>query len=516
MRQKIAKIIWAGFVMIIACGCLAVPATASDLESGGGLSTDTASHQPAAQVIDLRIIKVQIKQGSLKNNQFVVLKNYGPAVEVNQLKLQLFKGDSPIKDREVVLGKLQFGKTATQLATGEMLILVNNLELAKHFLNLQTNLVQCLSDCRSTESWLELGRIRQTYQLQLINQLTGEVVTSFNYGKGGVSDYHQFGDYDFLSVVTVNGKESHFWQGFSAVRTDPIWLKAEQLPPLMAPELKCKTGEELVNGRCLIKCPKNYSRNPATGICERDPCPTGKILDAQTDSCVIDPASCKDGYEYNPSTKRCNKIKVVEPKTCPAGSALNPQTNRCVKIPPLTEPKTCPEGYFLNQTTNRCNKNPVLSEPKTCPAGYFLNLATNRCNKIALAVAKPPCPDGQLRHPETGRCRKIVLEVECKDTQELVNGKCLKRCAPGQVRNSETGRCQKAEQVCQDGFDKDPLTGICVKNLVAKDAGKQRPTDVADKNYDFDWLKLLNSPLSGALAASAVFVIYDRFFRAKN
>lgn len=479
------------------------------------------NQQSATQVIDLRIIKVQIKQGKLKNNQFVVLKNYGASVDIKDFKLQLLKigkGASPAVIREVALGELQFNKTNRQLATSEVLIVVNDLELAKNFINLQTNLVQCFSDCRPTRAWLELSGATK-YQLKLIHQPTQQLVNQFNYQKKTTTkeqDYHQFDNYDFLSIVTINGRESDIWQGFSALRADPIWLKAEQLPPFTTREPNCKAGEDLIQGQCFKKCPKNYTRDLITNICERDSCPAGKLLDVATDTCVVNPASCKDGYEYNPVTKRCNKIKVVEPKTCPAGSVFNPQTKRCVKTTPPLEPKACPAGYYLNPTTNRCNKNPLPIEPKTCPAGYFLNLATNRCNKIVLAVAKPPCPEGQLRHPETGRCRKIVLEVECKDTQELVNGKCLKRCASDQVRSSDTGRCQKAEQTCQDGFDKDPLTGICVKSLVAKDAGNQRPTDTADKNYDFDWLKLLNSPLSGALAASAVFVIYDKFFRAKS
>lgn len=416
--------------------------------------------------IDVRIVKVQLKQGNLKTNQLVVLKNYGPTVKLERLKLQLFKGDSPVRDREVVLGKLQFGKAATELATGEMLILVNDLELAKHFLNLQTNLVQCLSDCQPTKPWLEPARAKQAYQLKLINRSTSEVANYFKYSKNVLPGYHQFGDYDFLSIVTVNGKESDAWQGFLAVRTDPIWLKAEQLPPLMAPELKCKAGEELVSGECLVKCPKNYSRSPVTGICERDPCPTGKFLDVQADSCVIDPASCGDGSVYNPQTKRCNKKVVVE--------------------------------------------------PKICPVGYYLNPTTNRCNKIPLAVIKTPCPEGQLRHPETGRCRKIVLEADCQADQELVGQKCLKKCPEGQLRNPITHRCQKAIEACPVGFERD-ATGVCIKrNQVATAQQLETLAHQPVKNYQFDWLKLFNSPIGGALAASVVFVIYDKFFRAKN
>ena len=441
------------------------------LASDGKIKTDTSKDQSATQqVIDLRIIKVQIKQGNLKNNQFVVLKNYGVPVKLSDLKLRLLTGNSPTVKREVALGKLQFGKTNTQLATGEVLILVNNLELAKNYLNLQTNLVQCLSDCQSDQPWLELGKAGAKQQLQAIHQSTNQVISQFNYLKTAPnvsSNYHQFADYDFLSVVTMNGRESDIWQGFSALRADPIWLKAEQIPPLMALEPKCKTSEELISGQCLQKCAKNYTRKLDTGICERDPCPTGQALDKMTDTCVAPPITCQEGYILNPTTKRCNKIKITE--------------------------------------------------PKTCHDGYVLNLATNRCNKIVLAVAKPPCPDGQLRHPETGRCRKIVLEAECTNEQELINGKCLKRCAENQIRNPLTNRCQKVEQACQVGFTKDSVTGICVKNVTAP-ASLLNPkaTESADKSFGFDWLKLLNSPLSGAVVASVIFAVYDKFFRAKN
>lgn len=183
---------------------------------------------------------------------------------------------------------------------------------------------------------------------------------------------------------------------------------------------------------------------------------------------------------------------------------------------PSLEPRTCPAGYYLNLTTNRCNKSPLPLEPKSCPAGYFLNLATNRCNKIALAVAKPPCPEGQLRHPETGRCRKIVLEADCQVDQELVGQKCLKKCPEGQLRHPTTHRCQKVIEACPAGFERD-VSGVCVKrNQVATAQQLETLAHQPVKNYQFDWLKLFNSPIGGALAASVVFVIYDKFFRAKN
>lgn len=429
------------------------------------------NQQSVAQVIDLRIIKVQIKQGNLKNNQFVVLKNYGAPVDIKDFKLQLLKigkGASPAAIREVALGELQFNKTNRQLVTSEVLIVVNDLELAKNFINLQTNLVQCFSDCRPTKAWLELSGATK-YQLKLIHQPTQQLVNQFNYQKKASDngkEHHQFANHDFLSIVTINGRESETWQGFSALRADPIWLKAEQLPPFTAREPNCKAGEDLIQGQCFKKCPKNYTRDLATNICERDPCPPGKILDAATDNCVVDPTSCRDGYEYNPTTKRCHKAKTTE--------------------------------------------------PKNCPTGFVFNSATGRCNKITLAKIKAACPDGYLRHPETGRCRKIVLEADCKDSQELVDGKCLKRCAPGQARHPATKRCQKIDQACQVGFSKDPSTGICVKNVAAKASHDQQPTDSLDKSYNFDWLKLLNSPLSGAVAASLVFVVYDKFFQTKS
>lgn len=426
---------------------------------------------PVAQVIDLRLVKVQIKQGNLKTNQFVVLKNYGAPVDIKDFTLQLLKigkGNSPILVREVALGELQFNKTNAQLETGEVLIVVNDLELVKNFINLQTNLVQCFGDCRPTEAWLELSGATK-YQLKLIHQPTQQLASQFNYQKKASDngkEYYQFANHDFLSIVTINGRESETWQGFLALRADPIWLKAEQLPPFLTSEPNCKTGEELINDQCFKRCPKNYTRNLATNICERDPCPIGKILDVATDNCVVDPASCKQGYEYNPTTKRCHKVKTTE--------------------------------------------------PKSCPTGFVFNSATGRCNKITLAKIKATCPDGYLRHPETGRCRKIVLEADCRDDQELIDGKCLKRCAPGQARHPATKRCQKIDQACQAGFSKDPSTGICVKNVAAKASHDQQPTDSLDKSYNFDWLKLLNSPLSGAIAASLVFVVYDKFFRAKS
>jgi hypothetical protein len=133
MQQKLTRIMCGLASALVGWMLMTTPVLASD----GKIKTDTSKDQSATQqVIDLRIVKVQIKQGNLKNNQLVVLKNYGVPVKLGDLKLRLLTGNSPTVKREVVLGELQFGKTNTQLATGEVSILVNNLELAKNFLNL--------------------------------------------------------------------------------------------------------------------------------------------------------------------------------------------------------------------------------------------------------------------------------------------------------------------------------------------------------------------------------------------
>ena len=97
--------------------------------------------------------------------------------------------------------------------------------------------------------------------------------------------------------------------------------------------------------------------------------------------------------------------------------------------------KECPEGYERNPETNRCRRIRIEGEKeprprkkkelKACPPGSERNEATNRCRKIKVegekvvraprkAKEKKPCKETQFRNLETGRCKKIRAESKAK------------------------------------------------------------------------------------------------------
>ena len=440
----------------------------------GGLITLPASAQvptpnPNKVASDLKLIKLQLRERNDISKQFIVLRNFGrKTIDLAEYRVVIKESENKIKQLQLAAGKLR---------PKQSLVLVNRVDGLEAYLT-EAMLLQCFTTKCDSNSFLP--QIQAEVELWLGKQM----VSSVKYGPKQTKNSVLITPLqDFISLTQDKKSKLGAWRAFSALKDGQVWLKADQLPPSVpTPPAKpsCQADEELLpNNKCAKKC--------------------------------------LAGYKRDPQTLKCRKISQPKPpKVCDNGYILNPTTNRCVKIPAPPAPKTCPAGYVLNQASGRCNKLPAPPVPKSCPVGYFLNPATNRCNKLVLAnTSLKSCPEGQYRHPETGRCRKVLLEADCKEGYELgPNNKCLKKCSPGYKRDQASGRCKKAETVCQDGFVKDAKTGVCVK---ASTNSNTAPTssDQGDsaKAYRFDWLKLLNSPISGAVIASLVFVVYDKFFR---
>ncbi len=462
-----------------------------------------------SEAVKLRIVKVQLREASDVKKQFVVIKNLGAEADLSQLSLQLMQNDNLNKT-------VSFGDQ--KLLPGQLLVLVNNLTaLSEYFAQPVTSegmlddglLVKCFDGCSSGRGFLSVNQ-SDRHELRIVTN-TSQIIDSFKYRFKDSSGWHYFTK-DFLSLTMTEDGAIGEWASYESLKEGTVWLKINQFPLAIDDSPACAENQEIIAGECVEKCSIDQIRDPLTQQCQ------AKLPSCDDDQELIDNKcykKCDDGYERNPETKRCNKIIApVEPKTCDEGYVLNPETKRCNKIKAEAEPKTCPEGSRLNPATNRCVKIPVDDVLKICPAGYFLNISTNRCNKIPTVNEAKACPEGQYRHPETGRCRKVVLEEDCQAGYELVGNKCYKACEAGYERNLATNRCQKIATFCQEGFTKDPKTGICVKTLGEAPAQLTSSVDAA-KAYNFDWLKILNSPVSGAAVASLIFVVYDKFFRKK-
>jgi hypothetical protein len=81
------------------------------------------------------------------------------------------------------------------------------------------------------------------------------------------------------------------------------------------------------------------------------------------------------------------------------------------------------------------SKNKELICVDKCKTGYVRN-STRRCVKQKASTKAPRKTCKFKKLPE----KKIK---KCKNTEELINDKCLKKCSNGKIRNTKTNRCIK-------------------------------------------------------------------------
>ena len=258
--------------------------------------------------------------------------------------------------------------------------------------------------------------------------------------------------------------------------------------PSSPPE--CQEGYEYVEsvGKCYKKCNTGWERNPETNRCRKIRTRENSPVE---ENHSVSPTTSKEGYEYVESIGKCYKA-------CAEGQERNPETNRCRKIqvddtsggssasaPPSSNPSNS------GSSTSGSSSSPSSSRPwgssisstSTCQEGYEYVESAGKCYKA--------CTEGQERNPETNRCRKIQSDdsssstsgstksnssnisssATCKEGYEYVAsaGKCYKACTDGQIRNPETNRCKKAEsststlKECMEGYERNPETNRCRK-----------------------------------------------------
>ena len=224
---------------------------------------------------------------------------------------------------------------------------------------------------------------------------------------------------------------------------------------------------------------------------------------------------CQEGWERNPETNRCRKIRTETKAESPSSVSTAPSSDgsSAASSPAPTSTidgsssaaKPASTSSAATSTGSSSTSSPTSSPPtkettiQTCKDGYEYVETAGKCYK--------QCQDGYERNPETNRCRKIPNESEyetestsstkssksiktsdpttCKDGYEYVEsaGKCYKACSEGQVRSPETNRCKKAEaktselKECQDGYERNPETNRCrkIKDNTGADYGIEVP-----------------------------------------
>lgn len=150
---------------------------------------------------------------------------------------------------------------------------------------------------------------------------------------------------------------------------------------------KCKSGYELINGKCKKSCSKDQKRDSKTLRCRsiKRKSPTKKSH-----------ISCKEGYELINGTCR---------KDCRSDQYRDLVTLNCRKI----------------------TKAPRKKAPKKSPKRKSLS-----------PKRKSPTPKRKSPSP-----KKVKSPLKCKPGYEMINDKCKKICKDNQIRDIKTLKCKK-------------------------------------------------------------------------
>jgi hypothetical protein len=113
--------------------------------------------------------------------------------------------------------------------------------------------------------------------------------------------------------------------------------------PISKKSVLCKPTEELIDGKCKVKCKKDQTRNKATGRCKKPvnttKCkPTEELINGK---CKV---KCKKDQTRNKATGRCKKMTDTA-KCKPTEELIN---GKC-KV-------KCKEDQTRNKATGRCKK----------------------------------------------------------------------------------------------------------------------------------------------------------------
>ena len=181
--------------------------------------------------------------------------------------------------------------------------------------------------------------------------------------------------------------------------------------------LQCKDGEEMIEGKCLIKCTDGQTR-------------VGVVCTTSTGSEVV---VCKDGEE------------MIEGKClvkCPDGIirtgvfCVDPNYKRLV----------CSEGEEIigNTCLVKCPNGSSRGVDGVCriPTGRD-GVECKSNEELYLFDCKEKCTDGKTRNFK-GICEtpKDIKGVNCKPNEELYKFMCKEKCTDGKTRNFFTNICE--------------------------------------------------------------------------
>lgn len=239
---------------------------------------------------------------------------------------------------------------------------------------------------------------------------------------------------------------------------------ATDSPPASEPTPACKDGYEYIEsvGKCYKKCQDGWERNPETNRCRKirvEITNDTASSDAPSSTSSGSPSSSPSTSSSPPSSSDASSAEKTAIPTCKDGYEYVSAADKCYK--------KCQDGWERNPETNRCRKVPVESEYETESAG------SNKSSKSSGSSSKST-KTSTKKDP-----------TSCKEGYEYVEsaGKCYKACSDGQIRNPETNRCKKATaessglKECQEGYERNPDTNRCrkVKDNTGADFGVDVP-----------------------------------------
>ena len=233
---------------------------------------------------------------------------------------------------------------------------------------------------------------------------------------------------------------------------------------------KCQKVKSIQEAKITKKCidNENYYYDEKTNLCK----PTKVVQMQQKPTCVI------DGFQYNTSTKKCERTEVTDAyPQYSCSKDYNLVGDTCVKEQidshNPTVRYTCPSGYSSSGSgaSMKCSKNVTQSTSPTidysCPDGYTLSGETcTKTTNVEYNWYMPSCPSGcSFKGSYYSSC-------ECKTTATKTPV-----CLSGYTLNSSKNQCTKTtkEEIpanpnyeCKStGYVYNPIDGKCYNSDVS-------------------------------------------------
>ncbi|KAL4486495.1 hypothetical protein ABPG72_018449 [Tetrahymena utriculariae] len=237
-------------------------------------------------------------------------------------------------------------------------------------------------------------------------------------------------------------------------------------------EIEKASGQCVLSSVCDISCQGCYIFKDPRGCLT---CKDGYFYDGFQGRCSKQIAK---GYEYNGYTQRCYQSCHVSCESCT--SPYDPKASKSCSYNHVIQNNLC---VPCNQSCFGCSGDP--QKCIDCKPGYKFDKSQQTCITIyqpdkfldtngSYQKCTSPCATCQYFNDFCNSCISECSQfndpnsfTSCRDGMYLQSGRCIfciDECQTCETDSSYCTSCRTNCTSCQDGFSKDPKTGICIVN----------------------------------------------------